>query len=162
MQTVEGGSLTESNACSQVSQEFPTDQCGPFCNPSLCNEQLNDPHPSKLIWSDEFNVDGAPDPSKWTYDQGDGCNIGLCNWGNGEVAYYTDSPNNVMVSNGVLSISAKKESGFSLPYTSTKMVTRGLQTFKYGRVQFRANLARCKAVGTWPALWMVSSPLYTS
>ena len=116
---------------------------------------LENPDPSKLIWSDEFNVDGAPDSDKWDYDLGDGCNIGLCNWGNGEVAYYTKSPSNVVVSNGVLRITAKKESGFSLPYTSTRMVTRGLHSFKYGRIQFRASLAKCKAVGTWPALWMV-------
>jgi len=116
---------------------------------------LENPDPSKLIWSDEFNVDGAPDSDKWDYDLGDGCNIGLCNWGNGEVAYYTKSPSNVVVSNGVLRITAKKESGFSLPYTSTRMVTRGLHSFKYGRIQFRASLAKCQAVGTWPALWML-------
>lgn len=158
LQTVDGGSKTEEESCRQVSEEFPS-QCGPSCNPSLCSAQLEDPDPSKLIWSDEFNVNGAPDPLKWSYDRGDGCDIGLCNWGNGEVAYYTDSPKNVIVSNGFLHIMAKKESGFSLPYTSARLVTRGLHSFKYGRIQFRANIAKCKAVGTWPALWMVSSSL---
>lgn len=100
-------------------------------------------------------MDGAPNPAKWTYDLGDGCDIGLCNWGNGEVAYYTDSPSNVLVSDGVLRITAKKEAGFSLPYTAARMVTRGLHSFKYGRIQFRARLASCKAIGTWPALWML-------
>ena len=121
----------------------------------LCNAVLEDPDPSKLIWRDEFDVDGAPNPAKWGYDLGDGCNIGLCNWGNGEVAYYTNSPGNIKVSNGVLSITAKKESGFTLPYTSARLVTRGLESFKYGRIQFRASLEKCKALGTWPALWMV-------
>ena len=23
---------------------------------------------SKLVWADEFNIDGAPDPRKWNYD----------------------------------------------------------------------------------------------
>lgn len=94
-----------------------------MCHPLLCDApvlELEDPDPSKLIWSDEFDVDGAPDPAKWNFDLGDGCDISLCNWGNGEVAYYTSSPSNVAVSNGVLSIVAKKEPGFSLPYTSTR------------------------------------------
>ncbi|KAL9179269.1 hypothetical protein ACHAXT_008559 [Thalassiosira profunda] len=147
------------DSCKRVGEEFPSGLCGPTCspcNPQLCNAaRLEDPDPSKLVWSDEFDVDGAPDPTRWTYDLGDGCNIGLCNWGNGEVAYYTSSPANVVVANGVLKITAKKESGFSLPYTSARLVTRGLATFKYGRVQFRASLATCQAVGTWPALWML-------
>ena len=117
---------------------------------------LDDPDPSKLIWSDEFNVDGPPDPSKWGYDLGDGCDRDLCNWGNGEEAWMTNLPGNVKITNGILRITAKKESGYKLPYTSARIVTRGLRSFKYGRVQFRARLANCKAVGTWPALWMVS------
>lgn len=155
MQTSNGGSKSEYDSCKQVAEEFPSDQCGPLCNPALCNSRLEDPDPSKLIWSDEFDVNGTPDPSKWTYDLGDGCDIGLCNWGNGEQAWFTSSPNNAIVSGGTLRITAKKESSFRLPYTSARMVTRGLQTFKYGRVQFRASLANCKAVGTWPALWML-------
>lgn len=144
------------DSCKQVGEEFPLDKCGPACNPSLCNKlPLDDPDPSTLIWSDEFNVDGPPDPLKWGYDLGDGC-PGLCNWGNGEQAYYTALPGNVNISNGVLRIAAKKESGYSLPYTSARIVTRGLHSFKYGRIQFRASLAKCKAVGTWAALWMVS------
>jgi beta-glucanase (GH16 family) len=128
-----------------------------MCDPSRCdvNLVLDDPDPSTLIWADEFDEDGPPDSSNWSYDLGDGCNIGLCNWGNNEVAYYTNSPGNVYISNGTLHIVAKQDSGYSLPYTSTRMVTRGKHIFKYGRVQFRANLALCKAIGTWPALWML-------
>ena len=151
--------MSEYDSCKQVGEEFPSGLCRPTCsscNPQLCNAaRLEDPDPSKLVWSDEFDVDGAPDPTKWTYDLGDGCSIGLCNWGNGEVAYYTSSAQNVVVTNGVLKITAKKDSGFSLPYTSARLVTRGLATFKYGRVQFRASLANCQAIGTWPALWML-------
>jgi beta-glucanase (GH16 family) len=116
---------------------------------------LNNPDFSTLVWADEFNVDGLPDPTKWSYDLGDSCDIGLCNWGNSEVAYYTNNLSNVYVSNGTLSIVAKQESGYSLPYTSARIVTRGKHSFKYGRVQFRANLSKSKARGTWPALWML-------
>jgi len=116
---------------------------------------LDEPDPAKLIWNDEFSIPGSPDPTKWKYDLGDGCDINLCNWGNGEQAVYTKSINNVEISNGILHIKAKKESGYSLPYTSARMVTRGTASFKYGRVQFRARISQCTATGTWPALWML-------
>ena len=119
--------------------------------------ELDDPDPSKLIWSDEFDVEGSPDPKKWSYDLGDGCDVFNCYWGNNEKVYYTKSLSNVKISNGILRITAKKElpGTFTLPYSSTRMVTRGLHSFKYGRIQFRANLSQCTALGTWPALWML-------
>lgn len=148
LKTQEGKSEKES--CDQVAGEFYTCTCRHMC------KFLDDPDPSKLIWSDEFNVDGPPNPSNWGYD------IGAGGWGNGESEYYTKLPGNVKVTNGILRITAKKEPGYSVPYTSARIVTRGLRYFKYGRVQFRARIANCKAKGTWPALWMVSfyfSPL---
>jgi len=60
---------------------------------------------TNLVWSDEFDVDGAPDPSKWTYDLGAG------GWGNGEAQTYTDNPENVRVEDGVLKITAKGTPG---------------------------------------------------
>ncbi len=138
---------SEAEACKTVASEFHVCPCRPMC------KFIDDPDPLKLIWSDEFNADGPPDPSKWGYDLGDGC-PDLCNWGNNEKEYYTTG--NVKVSNGILSITAKKESGYSKPYTSARIVTRGLRSFRYGRVQFRASIAKCKGRGTWPALWMVS------
>ena len=145
----------EDAACSAVGTTNYAE--GQSCAPCNCQAPpvLDDPDPATLIFSDEFETDGAPDATKWTYDLGDGCSIGICGWGNDESQYYTSSPSNVHASNGVLSITARKEDGFSRPFTSTRMVTRGLASFKYGRVQFRANIAKCKATGTWPALWML-------
>ncbi|MGB6151789.1 MAG: family 16 glycosylhydrolase [Pricia sp.] len=54
-----------------------------------------------LVWSDEFDVDGAPNPNNWTYDLGAG------GWGNGEAQEYTDNPENVIVEDGVLKIIAR-------------------------------------------------------
>lgn len=56
---------------------------------------------TNLVWSDEFDVDGAPDPTKWGYDLGAG------GWGNGEAQEYTDDPENVIVEGGMLKITAK-------------------------------------------------------
>lgn len=58
-----------------------------------------------LVWSDEFDVDGAPNPTNWTYDLGAG------GWGNNEVQTYTDDPENVVVEGGMLKITAKSEGG---------------------------------------------------
>ena len=56
---------------------------------------------TNLVWSDEFDVDGAPNPANWTYDLGAG------GWGNGEAQSYTDDPENVKVEGGMLKITAK-------------------------------------------------------
>jgi beta-glucanase (GH16 family) len=137
-----------------VSDQFASGPCGPACNPAICNDNvLDEPDAAKLVWSDEFDADGAPDPDKWDYDIGDGCDKGICGWGNNELQYYTDS--NAVVSNGVLRITAKKESVGGKQYTSSRMVSRGKQTFQYGRIRIRARMAGCTATGTWPALWML-------
>jgi len=161
LQTPEGGSYSEVDSCIKVGGEFPAiDQCGP-CAPTSCDQIsdfLDEPDPSLLVFSDEFDQDGPPDETKWDYDLGDGCEFGICNWGNGEVAYYTDGPSNVRVENGHLRITAKKDDvgqRGDMPFTASRIVTRGKHSWRYGRVQFRANLAYCQAVGTWPALWML-------
>ena len=74
---------------------------------------------TQLVWSDEFNVDGAPDSSKWNFEIGNGC-PDLCGWGNGESQYYTDRSDNVIIENGLLKITAKKETYEGYNYTSTE------------------------------------------
>ena len=107
-----------------------------------------------LYWSDEFNVDGAPDPTKWGYDLGGG------GWGNSELEYYTSRSENAVVSQGVLKIKAIKESYEGSQYTSARLLSKGKFSFKYGKVEFRAKLPA--GVGTWPALWMLGSDISTT
>lgn len=104
---------------------------------------------TKLIWADEFNYKGAPDSSKWTYD------LGGNGWGNHELEYYTNRPENVMVKDGMLHITALKENFKGNEYTSARILTKGKFSFKYGRVEARAKLPT--GVGTWPAIWMLGS-----
>lgn len=163
---LQGMAETERSACIKVSEEFPS-VCGPFCNPLVCSPspptpapslpRLDEPDSSKLIWSDEFDIDGAPDPTKWTYDIGDGCSQGLCGWGNSEFQYYTDSPDNVIVENGLLRISAKRDLNwrYGREYTSARLVSRGEQAFRFGRIRLRARVNGCTAKGIWAALWML-------
>lgn len=106
----------------------------------------------ELVWSDEFEVDGAPDSSRWNYDLGDGCPDN-CGWGNNELQYYTKDPRNVRVSDGKLIIEAHRDSLGGKAFTSTKIVSRDKGDWLYGRFEIRAKLPRGK--GTWPAIWML-------
>jgi beta-glucanase (GH16 family) len=111
----------------------------------------------KLIWSDEFNTDGAPSTSNWNYDLGDGSGAGQpgAGWGNNEQQYYTNRTENVKVENGVLKITAKKETYQGYQYTSTRMKTQDKFEFTNGIVEIRAKLP--SGGGTWPAFWMLGA-----
>lgn len=110
---------------------------------------------SSLIWSDEFNGNGAPDPAKWGYDIGN--NNG---WGNSELEYYTNRPENVVQSGGVLKINAIRENFSGYSFTSARILTKGKFNMKYGKVEISAKLP--SQVGSWPALWMLGSDIETN
>ncbi|MFM8450272.1 MAG: family 16 glycosylhydrolase [Haliscomenobacter sp.] len=106
-----------------------------------------------LVWSDEFNYEGLPDSTRWGYDVGDGCPR-VCGWGNNEQQFYTEKNlRNARVENGSLVIEAHQEPTGGKPYSSARLVTRGKQTWTYGRIEIRAKLPAGK--GTWPAAWML-------
>jgi beta-glucanase (GH16 family) len=109
-----------------------------------------------LIFSDEFDTPGAPDPSKWGYDIGTGSG----GWGNNELQYYTNRSDNVVVSNGTLKIIAKKENYSGSAYTSARLLSQNKFSFKYGTVEARAKLPA--GVGTWPAIWMLGNNITTA
>lgn len=103
----------------------------------------------KLVWSDEFDKDGAPDPTKWGYD------LGGNGWGNNELEYYTDRPENARIANGNLIIEAKQESYGGRNYTSARLLTKDKAQWTYGKFEIRAKLPT--GVGTWPAIWLLSA-----
>ncbi len=109
-----------------------------------------------VLWSDEFNTDGAPDAAKWGYDLGTGDN----GWGNSELEYYTSRADNVYISNGTLKIVLKKESYSGSAYTSARLLSRGKFSFKYGKLEIRAKLT--SGGGTWPALWLLGDNFSTA
>ncbi|MEO9804104.1 MAG: family 16 glycosylhydrolase [Reichenbachiella sp.] len=107
----------------------------------------------ELIWSDEFDYVGLPDPVKWSYDIGDGC-PNVCGWGNNELEYYTEGRlENARVEDGNLIITAIKEDFGTKNYSSARLVTRDKGDWTYGRIEVRADLPSGK--GTWPAIWML-------
>ena len=109
----------------------------------------------QLIWYDEFDVDGPPAADKWNYDIG----TGYGGWGNGELQYYTNLPQNVRVENGKLLITARNESYAGSNYTSGRIKTENKFSFQYGRVDVRSKLPGGE--GIWPANWMLGSNFST-
>ncbi len=110
---------------------------------------------NNLTLSQEFDVNGAPDPTIWTYDIGDGSDIGLPGWGNNELQYYTDRPENVVIENGMLRITARQESFEGSGYTSARIQTKDKFEQQYGRFEARIQLPWSQ--GLWPAFWMLGS-----
>lgn len=110
------------------------------------------PNYSIVSWYDEF--DGPTiDPARWTYDLGTGSNVGLVGWGNNELQYYTDRTTNARVANGLLEITARRESYGGMDYTSARLTTRGKFSQTGGRYEIRAALPLGQ--GFWPAFWML-------
>jgi len=105
----------------------------------------------ELVWSDEFDTEGAPDAAIWTYDLGTGTN----GWGNNESQYYTDRAENIKVENGLLKITALRENFSGSQFTSARIKTENNFEFTYGKVEVRAKLP--EGVGTWPAIWMLGA-----
>ena len=105
-----------------------------------------------IVWQDEF--DGTTlDQTKWSYQIGDGCDQSLCGWGNNELQSYQEG--NVVVSNGSLKITAKKERIRGTQYTSGRLTSKGKGDFTYGR--FEASIKLPAGDGLWPAFWMLST-----
>ncbi len=103
----------------------------------------------KLVFVDNFEVDGALDATKWTYNTGTGDN----GWGNSELQYYTDRLENVEVKDGMLHITALQEPYMGSGYTSGRVLTKGLFETKYGRFEARIKLPWGQ--GLWPAFWLL-------
>jgi beta-glucanase (GH16 family) len=116
----------------------------------------------ELVWSDEF--DGAElDAAKWKPEKS--CWGG----GNNEQQCYTARPENIRVADGFLHLIARQERytgpdrppeiaampnpKVTRPFTSGKVRTRGIASWRYGRIEFRAKPP--KGQGTWPAIWMM-------
>ena len=101
-----------------------------------------------IVWSDEFTGTNI-NTNVWTYDLGNG------GWGNNEQEFYTSRTNNAYVTGGVLHIVAQKESTNGSSYTSARMKTQGLISWKYGRFEWRACFPAGN--GFWPALWLLGT-----
>lgn len=115
----------------------------------------------RLVWADEFDDAGPPDPELWVPE------IGFVR--NEELQYFTEDPKNARVEDGLLVIEARRESvpnakhdpgsdywasrRAESEYTSASLTTRGTRSIRYGRVEVRARLPQGR--GVWPAIWLL-------
>jgi beta-glucanase (GH16 family) len=119
------------------------------------------PEDYKLVWSDEFDTDGPPNPANWGYEQGF--------VRNDELQWYQED--NAVCRDGMLVIEARRErvknTRFSADsrdwrrnrefaeYTSACLLTRGKHQWKYGRFEMRGRID--VRPGLWPAFWTLGS-----
>lgn len=103
----------------------------------------------ELVWQDEFNYQGQPDPSKWTFD------IWPARKVNDEDQAYTSRSKNARVEDGNLIIEAHREDYGNAKYTSARLHSLGKGDFLYGKVEARARVPAGQ--GTWSAIWMLPS-----
>ncbi|WP_216679647.1 glycoside hydrolase family 16 protein [Hymenobacter siberiensis] len=135
-------------ACTEKGSSFTPAPTTPTTPTTAANEDARAyADYTELIWSDEF-TGGALDQSKWAYELGGG------GWGNNELQTYTNSADNVYQAGGSLVIQARGAAG---SYTSGRLVTKGKQSFQFGRIDVRAKLPKGK--GVWPAIWMLGADI---
>ncbi|MDF1596898.1 MAG: family 16 glycosylhydrolase [Acidimicrobiia bacterium] len=134
----------------------------------LLDNRASDPGPAgwSLVWSDEFNEPAGtpPNPDNWGYEIGDGTVNGIPGWGNSELQYYTDDPDNVATDGaGNLVITADAADGQDCyygpcEYTSARLATTNRAEFAYGRVESRIQVPDGEN-GLWPAFWSLGTDI---
>ena len=115
----------------------------------------------KLVWQDEFNEVGKPNPKFWKFEKGFVRNE--------ELQWYQEE--NANCNNGVLLIEGKRvqianpnfDAGNSnwrknrkeINFTSASIQTKGLQEWQFGTFIIRAKIDT--TLGSWPAIWTLGS-----
>jgi len=118
----------------------------------------------RLVWSDEFDEPKGrpPNPAHWTHEIGDGSLNGNVGWGNQELQYYTDRPENASTDGAghLVLTAARADRSLSCyygpcQYTSARLVSRRKAEFRYGRIEARLRVP--KGAGLWPAFWSLGT-----
>ena len=113
--------------------------------PARSVQSASDLTPWTLVWADEFNDNGPPNPANWTFERG------LVR--NHEAQSY--QPENATCRNGHLVIEARREHVQNAEYTSASLMTKGLRQWEYGRFVLRARIDTRE--GLWPAWWTLGA-----
>ncbi|MDO4536116.1 MAG: family 16 glycosylhydrolase, partial [Clostridium perfringens] len=137
--------LGVTNVDDSANVSFNINKCGVFFI-ALLDAPIYDENAVTVSFSDDFDYEGAPNSDNWGYDIGN--NDG---WGNEEQEYYTDSPDNVIVENNTLVITAREQAYGGCNYTSARL--KSLRSWTYGKFEISAKLP--KGQGLWPAIWML-------
>ena len=141
-------------------QPVPAAAVQPVIPPPPTPPVVTGPAPAgyRLVWSDEFDVAGLPDATRWSYDT----ERNRAGWFNSELQYYAAARvENSVVADGRLRITARREQLNTAAdwggqrYTSARLVTRDKAAWTYGFFEIRAKLPCGR--GTWPAIWMLGT-----
>lgn len=136
-----GKSIENTKVKDSVNPGFPAHEAGDY----------------QLVWREEFNYTGKPDPEKWRFEKGFVRNK--------EEQWY--QKDNAEVKNGVLTITARPEKIKNpdydsnngdwrknrkyAQYTSSAIETYGKKKFHYGSIVIKAKIDT--VTGSWPAIW---------
>ena len=124
----------------------------PILHAIIVRKRIQDSRDWQLVWQDEFDYQGAPDPKKWSHDLWPARKV------NDEDQAYTDRAINSRVEDGKLIIEAHKEKYDNAEYTSARLHNLNKGDILYGKVDVRAKLPA--GTGTWSAIWMLPSDPY--
>ncbi|CAM4006031.1 glycoside hydrolase family 16 protein [Pseudoalteromonas byunsanensis] len=112
----------------------------------------------KLLWQDNFD---SFNNEIWNVDIGDGCDQGICGWGNQELQWYHSD--NVSITDIVgepgnrgLLIEARKESIGGKGFSSGKVHSKNKVSIQYGMIETRMKVSSVDT-GLWPAIWMLGT-----
>jgi beta-glucanase (GH16 family) len=123
-----------------------------FCTSSHGKMPVHENGKWKLVWEENFDYKGLPNPAIWSYEEGF--------IRNREAQYYTSGrAENARVEDGNLVIEARKDNWNGNKITSASIHTYGKKSIMYGRVEVRAKLPTGR--GTWPAIWMLGNSIQT-
>lgn len=118
----------------------------------------------ELLWADEFDgPEGQrPDDAVWVTQTG---NLDDEGWGNNELQFYTDAPENSSLDGDghlvIAALPAEPDADLpcstvpSCPYTSARLTTEGTVALQSGRVEVRARIPN--GTGLLPAIWMLGN-----
>ncbi|KAJ4387793.1 hypothetical protein N0V93_008395 [Gnomoniopsis smithogilvyi] len=114
----------------------------------------------KLTWSDDFvgTANSLPNTADWTAVTGTSYPGGAANWGTNEIETYTSSTENVaLTGNGVLGITARKDSAGAWTSARLETVRQDFQCAAGGKMRIQGSLSLPplgeNGVGYWPAFW---------
>jgi beta-glucanase (GH16 family) len=123
------------------------------------DDPLIDEKEYTLVWAEEFDIDGPPNPDNWSFEEGFVRNQ--------ELQWYQKQ--NAFVENGLLVIEGRRDT-FPNPqydpenghwrnrrefvhYSSSSIRTDGNHAWRYGIFEIRAKIIT--EPGLWPAIWTV-------
>lgn len=112
----------------------------------------------ELLWEENFD---SLDTQLWNVNVGDGCDEGLCGWGNAELQWYSESNAYIAdiddeAGNSALVLEALNEESNGYSFTSGKVDSSNNISVQYGMIEVRVSIPDV-GIGLWPAAWMLGT-----